>query len=64
MRQRQASLHGQMNPKKRNLKEYLAVPAPRFVPDPKRLFRKLHLKETVRIFHPITGKEIIYRHGK
>ena len=49
-------------PKKGNLKQYLAVPAPRFVPDPKRLFRKLHLKETVRIFHPITGEEIVYRH--
>jgi hypothetical protein len=48
-------------PEKGNLKLYLAVPPPRFVPDPKRLFRKLHLRETVRIFHPIAGEEIVYR---
>lgn len=51
-------------PEKGNPKLYLAVPPPRFVPDPKRLFRKLHLKETIRIFHPITGEEIVYRHKK
>lgn len=51
-------------PEKGNLKLYLAVPAPRFVPDPKRLFRKLQLKETVRIFHPITGEKIVYRRKK
>jgi hypothetical protein len=51
-------------PEKGNLKLYIAVSPPRFVPDPKRLFRKLHLKETVRIFHPITGDEIVYRHEK
>src|ERR1035437_940002 len=43
-------------PEKGNRKLFLAVPPPRFVPDPKRLFRKLHLKETVRICHPITGE--------
>ena len=48
-------------PEKGNLKLYLAVPPPRFVPDPERLFRKLHLKKTVRIFHPITGERIVYR---
>ncbi len=51
-------------PEKANLKLYQAVPPPRFVPDPKRLFRKLHLEETVRIFHPITGEEIVYRRKK
>jgi hypothetical protein len=51
-------------PEKRNRKLFLAVPPPRFIPDPKRLFRKLHLKETVRIFHPITGEQIVYRSEK
>jgi hypothetical protein len=51
-------------PEKGNRKLFLAVPPPRFVPDPKRLFRKLHLKETVRIFHPITGEHIVYRREK
>jgi hypothetical protein len=48
-------------PEKGNRKLYLALPAPRFVPDPARLFRKLHLKETVQIFHPITGERIVYK---
>lgn len=51
-------------PDKRNLKLYVAVPPPRFVPDPKRLFRKLHMKKTVRIVHPITGERIVYRRKK
>jgi hypothetical protein len=51
-------------PEKGNRKLYVAVPPPRFVPDPKRLFRKLHLKKTVRIIHPITGEEIDYRREK
>jgi hypothetical protein len=51
-------------PEKGNLKLYVAVPPPRFVPDPERLFRKLHLKETVRIIHPITGEQIVYRRKK
>lgn len=51
-------------PEKGNRKLFLAVPPPRFVPDPKRLFRKLHLKETVRIVHPITGEQIVYRRKK
>lgn len=51
-------------PEKTNRKLFLAVPPPRFVPDPKRLFRKLHLKKTVRIFHPITGERIVYRRDK
>jgi hypothetical protein len=46
---------------KRNRKLYVAVPPPHFVPDPERLFCKLHLKDTVRIFHPITGEKIVYR---
>jgi hypothetical protein len=48
-------------PEKGNRKLFVAVASPRFVPDPKRLFRKLHLKQTVRIFHPITGERIVYR---
>jgi predicted transcriptional regulator len=51
-------------PEKGNRKLYVAVPPPRFVPDPKRLFRKLRLKKTVRIIHPITGEEIVYRRKK
>jgi hypothetical protein len=50
-------------PEKGNRKLFVAVPPPRFVPDPERLFRKLHLKKTVRIIHPITGKRI-YRQEK
>ena len=48
-------------PEKGNRKLFLAVPPPRFAPDPKRIFQKLHLKKSVRIFHPITGEEIFYR---
>ncbi|MBZ5683999.1 MAG: helix-turn-helix domain-containing protein [Acidobacteriia bacterium] len=51
-------------PEKGNLKLYLAVPPPRFVPDPHRLFRKLDLKTMVRIVHPITGEQIVYRRKK
>lgn len=51
-------------PEKGNRKLFLAVPPPRFIPDPKHLFRKLHLKGTVRIFHPITGELIVYRRKK
>lgn len=48
-------------PEKNNRKKYWALPAPRFVPDPKKLFRKLRFKETVSFVHPITGEEIVYR---
>jgi hypothetical protein len=48
-------------PEKSNRKKYWALPAPRFVPDPKRLFRKLRLKETVSFVHPLTGEQIIYK---
>ena len=52
-------------PEKSNRKAYLSNPRPRFVPDPKKLFRKLKdLGETVRFVHPITGKEIVYRRGR
>ena len=51
-------------PERGNRKFFLAVPPPRFAPDPKRLFRKLHLKRAVRIFHPITGELIVYRRKK
>jgi hypothetical protein len=48
-------------PEKSNRKKYWALPAPRFVPDPKKLFRKLRFKETVSFVHPITGEEIAYK---
>jgi hypothetical protein len=52
------------DPEKRNRKLFVAVPPPRFVPDPERLFRRLHLKKTVRIIHPITGERLVYRRKK
>lgn len=51
-------------PERGNRKLFLAVPPPSFVPDPFRLFRKLHLHQTVRIFHPITGERIVYKPRK
>ena len=48
-------------PEKSNRKKYWALPAPRFVPDPKKLFRKLRLKEEVSFVHPITGEQITYK---
>lgn len=48
-------------PEKSNRKKYWALPAPRFVPDPKKLFRKLRLKEVVSFVHPITGEQIVYK---
>jgi hypothetical protein len=48
-------------PERRNRKLFTAAPAPRFIPDPERLFRKLNFKDKVRILHPITGEEIVYR---
>jgi hypothetical protein len=48
-------------PEKSNRKKYWALPAPRFVPDPKKLFRKLRLKETVKFVHPITGEQVVYK---
>jgi hypothetical protein len=49
-------------PGKNNRKAYLSNPRPRFVPDPKKLFRKLtDLGDTVPFVHPITGKVIVYR---
>jgi len=47
-------------PEKNNRKKYWALPAPRFVPDPKKLFRKLRLKETVSFVHPLTGEQVVY----
>lgn len=47
-------------PEKSNRKRYWALPAPRFVPDPKKLFRKLRLKEEVSFVHPLTGEQIVY----
>jgi hypothetical protein len=51
-------------PEKSNRKKYWALPAPRFVPDPKTLFRQLRLKETVKFVHPLTGEQIIYKTKK
>ena len=51
-------------PERGNRKLFLALPAPTFVPDPSRIFRKLHLDETVRIVHPITGEQIVYTRRK
>lgn len=48
-------------PERSNRKTYVALPAPHFVPDPKRLFRKLRLKEEVSFVHPITGEQIVYK---
>src|SRR5580692_12944134 len=45
-------------PEKNNRKKYWALPAPRFVPDPKKLYRKLRLKEAVSFVHPLTGEQI------
>lgn len=48
-------------PEKNNRKKYWALPAPRFVPDPKILFRKVGLKEAVTFVHPLTGEQIVYK---
>ena len=48
-------------PEKRNRKRYWALPAPHFVPDPKKLFRQLRLKEMVEFVHPLTGEQIVYK---
>lgn len=48
-------------PERSNRKTYVALPAPRFVPDPKKLFQKLRLKETVSFVHPLTGEQIVYK---
>ncbi len=63
---KQAGVIRQVNePQRSNRKSYLPNPRPRFVPDPKRLFRKLKdLDETVRFVHPLTGEPVIYRRGE
>lgn len=48
-------------PGRSNSKKYWAAPAPRFVPDPKTMFRKLRFKERVNFVHPLTGEEIVYK---
>jgi predicted transcriptional regulator len=48
-------------PEKSNRKKYWASPAPRFVPDPKKLFRKLRFKQMVKFVHPLTGEQIVYK---
>lgn len=48
-------------PEKNNRKAYLPNPRPHFIPDPKKLFRKLkQLKGPVRFVHSITGRWIVY----
>lgn len=44
-----------------NRKRYWPVPHPRFVPDPKKLFRKLGLREKVSFVHPLTGEQVVYK---
>jgi len=48
-------------PEKTNRKTYRAVDEPHFVPDPKKLFRKLKLKERVSFVHPRTGEKVVYK---
>jgi hypothetical protein len=48
-------------PERSNRKKYWALPAPHFVPDPKELFRKLGLNETVRFVHPLIGDWVVYK---
>jgi hypothetical protein len=48
-------------PQRSNRKLYLSNPRPHFVPDPRKLFRKLkNLDETVRFVHPLTGERVVY----
>jgi hypothetical protein len=49
-------------PQKSNRKAYLAIPRPRFVPDPKKLFQELKDLKAVRFVHPLTGKWVTYQH--
>lgn len=51
-------------PGKSNVKKFKAVSAPRFVPDPKKLFRALGLKNPVSFIHPITGERVTYKPKK
>jgi hypothetical protein len=58
----QAGVIQQANkPQKSNRKAYLGTPQPRFVPEPKKLFRELEgLTGQVRFVHPITGEWVTY----
>lgn len=48
-------------PERGNLKLYLHVNRPRFIPDPEELFQELEgLGTKVRFVHPLTGKLILY----
>ena len=49
---------------KGNRKLFLAAPAPRFVPDPERLFHEIKIKGPVQFVHPITGETVEYRRRK
>jgi hypothetical protein len=52
-------------PEKSNHKLYMPAPRPHFVPDPKKLFRKLKgVGDKVRFIHPLTGEPVVYRHEK
>jgi hypothetical protein len=49
-------------PEKSNLKTFLSVPRPRFVPDPEKLFHELrNFDKEVRFIHPVTGGWVVYR---
>jgi hypothetical protein len=52
-------------PERGNRKTYLAVPRPRFVPDPEKLFQQItDAGPEVRFIHPITGEWVIYGRKK
>ena len=52
-------------PEKDNRMEYEAVPLPRFIPEPEKLFQELEeLGSEVRFVHPVTGKSVVYRRKK
>ena len=49
-------------PEQSNRKTYVAMPRPRFLPDPEKLFQDLEgVKGPVRFVHPITGEWIVYK---
>ena len=48
-------------PERSNSKKYLAIPAPRFVPDPEKLFHELAFKKKANFVHPLTGEQVVYK---
>lgn len=52
-------------PEKGNRKLFLPAPRPRFIPDPKKLFRKLkQLGGEICFVHPLTGKSVRFSRNK